>query len=251
MQIANIYSIKNQNFYRYEKFVMILAHLFKQYKPENFNNNQYIIMDNGLYEESQVSTKLQDIVDMADRADFKINELIVPDVLNDLHANIKMFEDNLLTIKKYDYRITFMFVAQAKNENELREAINYINQYYGEINLSVGISKLCPFDRASKEAIEIYKTCKFPIHFLGIKTTFEELLPVKDIIRSCDTSQLAYIAKNEKVVPDSVVHYKRSGRRSDGRGVEGVDIDLANDFTNPIMLFELQYQLKEEFDNEH
>lgn len=251
MQIANIYSVKNQNLYRDEKFVMILAHLFKYYKPENFNKDQYIIMDNGLYEESQVSTSLQDIVDMADRAEFKIHELIVPDVLNDLHANIKMFEDNLLTIKRYDYRYTFMFVAQANNEDELEEAIRYINQYKGEINLSVGISKLCPFDRASKKAIEIYKKCAFPIHFLGIKTTFEELLPVKDIIRSNDTSQLAYIAKNEKQIPESIIHYKRSGRRSDGRGVEGVDIDLEHDFTNPIMLLGLRLQLLEELNNEH
>lgn len=252
MQIANIYPVKNQDLYKNEEFVMILAHLFKKgyYKPDSFNKNSYIIMDNGLYEEAQVSTSLQDIVDMADNSEFKIHELIIPDVLNDLRANIKMFEDNLMTVSRYDYRYRFMFVAQSQTIEEFREAIRYINQYYGSKNLSVGVSKLCPFNRDNPEVIEIVKECKFPVHYLGIKTTFKEVLPVKNIIRSCDTSQLAYIAKNELVLPDSLIDYERKGRRADGRGVEGVDIDLEFDNLDNDVLKELQNRLEGEFGHE-
>ena len=58
MQIANIYPVANQQLYKDEKYVMILAHLVKKgfYKPENFSEDQYIIMDNGLFEGEQVST---------------------------------------------------------------------------------------------------------------------------------------------------------------------------------------------------
>ena len=149
MKIANIYPVKNQILYKQEEFVMILAHLFQKglYDKDSFNENSYIIMDNGLYEESQVSTNLQDLVDMVDRAEFKVNELIIPDVLNNFKANIRLFENNMLTIKKYDYRIRFMFVAQAETVEEFEKAIDYINQYYGDMNLAVGVSKLCPFDR--------------------------------------------------------------------------------------------------------
>lgn len=228
MKIANIYPINNQTLYRDESYVMILAHLLKHYKPENFSERQYIICDNGLYEEAQVSTDLEKLVQMIESYDIPVREIIVPDVVNDLGATIRLFEKNLETVKKYSHKYTFMFVAQSTTIDELRAAINYINSYE-DLNLSIGISKLTPLDRASDEAIEIYKAAKHPIHFLGLKNSFNELVKVKEIVRGCDSSQLAYIAKNEKTKPVDMLNYERQGRREDGRGIEGIDIDLEHD----------------------
>lgn len=254
MQVAHIYSIKNQDLYRDESVVMILAHLAKKhlYKPVNFKSTSHIIMDNGLYEKSQVSTSVDDLVDIAESLGFHVDEIIVPDVLNECEQNIKMFEQNLDQIKKHNDKYQFMFVAQAKTIEELDRAIDYINQYAGQLNLVVGISKLCPFNRADVAAIDVYRKCKFPIHFLGIKTTFAELgftknTFLKDLIRSCDTSQSQYIAKNETELPLDVVNYVRSGRAADGRGVEGVDVDLETDYTDPQKIKAVKHRFESQF----
>ena len=57
-----------------------------------------------------------------------------------------------------------------------------------------------PLDRADERALSAYKYSHYPIHILGVKDSFDELdrlIGVKTI-RGCDTSQLAYIIKNEK-----------------------------------------------------
>lgn len=144
----------------------------------------------------------------------------MPDVVNDYSANICMFEQNIETIKKWQHKYRFMFVAQAASPEEVVKAIDYISQYQ-HLNLSVGISKLTKWDRADTQAIKAYAKCPFPIHFLGIKTTFAELFPVSRLIRGCDTSQLAFLDKNN-VIPSSKLHllaYRRDGQ----------DIDLAVD----------------------
>ena len=134
-----------------------------------------------------------------------------------------MFEANLETMVKYKDKYTFMFVAQAKTYEEMLLSIEYANRFYGKLNLTIGISKLCLLARDSLQAVCIYRKSKFPIHFLGIKTTFKELLQARDVIRSCDTSQLAYMAKNEIMVDDiDMVNYTRSEER-------GPDIDLEVD----------------------
>ena len=227
MKLANIYPVANADMYKDESYVMLLAHLLKYYKPEYFNESSYKIMDNGLYEELQVSTDVQAIIDKVEAAGLQVNEFIVPDVLNDVEANIKMFESNIPTIKKYIGKYNFMFVAQSITPEELKVAIDYINQYKDELpNLAVGFSKLTPMERDSDEAIEVLKTCVYPIHVLGIKLDFAEVMKLDGIVRGVDSSQLAYIVKNEAEVPADPAHYTRSGRREDGRGVEGVDVGL-------------------------
>ena len=228
--LANIYPVANKGLYKDEKYVMLLAHLLKYYKPEDFAEDSFLILDNGLYEELQVSTDVQTIIDKAEAAGLPINEFIVPDVLNEVEANIKMFESNIPTIKKYIGKYNFMFVAQSTTPAELKRAIDYINQYKEELpNLSVGFSKLTPMQRDSDEVIEILKTCKYPIHVLGIKLDFAEVFKLKGLVRGVDSSQLPYIVKNESSIPADPAHYTRSGRREDGRGVEGVDIELETD----------------------
>lgn len=240
MKIANIYPIANQLLYKDETYAMILAHLVKdnRYFKENFNlAGQYIIMDNGLFEKAQVSTSLLDCILLAQRSGIAVNEIIIPDAVNDPARTIELFLENLDTVKAYGDEYKFMFVAQANDEHELEQMIDFINRY--NLNLSVGISKLCPFDRASEEAIRIYKKCKYPIHILGIKKTFAELDALADVkqIRGCDTSQLAFMDKNsyQLQVFDTVHDYVRDGE----------DIDLAKDVCNNANLIRLKLEEQE------
>ena len=114
MKIANIYSVKNQKLYCHEECVMILAHLAHQYKKESFNPSSYVIMDNGLYEKSQVSTDLESLVNLADSMPFHINELIIPDVLNECVENIELFKLNLKYIEKYNYKYSYSQSGKGK-----------------------------------------------------------------------------------------------------------------------------------------
>ena len=241
MKIANIYPVANQLLYKDETYVMILAHLVKdnRYFKENFNQpGQYVIMDNGLFERAQVSTSLFDCIMLARKSGLVVDEIIIPDAVNDPVRTIELFLENLDTIVKYSEEYKFMFVAQAINEHELEQVIDFINRY--NLNLSVGISKLCPFDRASDEAIRIYKKCKYPIHILGIKKTFAELDALADVkqIRGCDTSQLAFMDKNyaRVMLSASDVHdYVRDGE----------DIDLVKDVCRNTNLIRLKLEEQE------
>ena len=172
MQIANIYPIANQEFYKDEKYVMILAHLVKKglYKPENFSEDQYIIMDNGLFEGEQVSTNLEDLVKLAEESGIPIKEIIVPDVINNDVQTKRLFMENIKTIEKYSHKYRFMFVAQALTYSELRHNILFINQFASipTLSLSVGISKLTPLDRADIQAVQSYKS----VFFLNVQVGF-------------------------------------------------------------------------------
>lgn len=224
MRIANIYPVANQELYENEQIVMILAHLVKKglYNPAHFNNKQYIIMDNGLFEGQQVSTSLTHCVELAKSSKIPVNEIIVPDAINDCKETQRLFKSNLRTMKKYAHEFAFMGVAQATTYEELDEMIEFYNGYADKLALTVGISKLTPLDRGSFEAVKIYRKSKCPIHFLGIKKSFDELDGVRDVIRSCDTSQIAYLEKNVKCYPTSVRYYERDK-------LGGIDIDLEND----------------------
>ena len=240
MKIANIYPVANQLLYKDEEYVMILAHIVKErkYSAENFNYEwQYVIMDNGLFENAQLSTSLQDCIDLAQTSGIRINEIIIPDAINDAAKTIELFLENLDTVMHYGDQYKFMFVAQARDERELEQMIDFINGY--GLNLSVGISKLCTFDRASDEAIRIYKKCKYPIHILGIKKTFAELDALAEVrqIRGCDTSQLAFMDKNKVLtsLSGNVHDYVRNGE----------DIDLIEDTCDNVNLIRLKLEEKE------
>lgn len=223
MKIANIFPIRNQNFYREEDVTMVLAHLVEKnlYNPKNFQKNALVMMDNGLYEGEQVSTDLLHCIALAENSKINITEIVVPDAINDLDKTIELFEENLQAIRDWNDQYTFMFVAQAKKYEDFDRAIEYINQYH-DLKLSVGISKLTPLDRADNRAIEAYKKCNFPIHFLGIKKSFTELDKVHNLIRSCDTSQLCSIVKETDITPN-VWSYVRKGE----------NVDLEKDWCRP------------------
>lgn len=222
MKISNIFSIENQKLYLNETYIMVLAQYVKKglYKYQYFGkDNQYIIMDNGLYEKQQVSTSLLELIRIAERSGLNISEIVIPDVINDRKATQQLFLDNLDIVKSWSYKYRFMFVAQGKTIRDLKNNIDFINNYY-DCNLSVGISKLSPMDRCCEEAIELYKDCKHPIHFLGMKESFEELKNVKQIVRGLDTNQIECLTKERGEVSTFVLRkYKRGS----------FNIDLEND----------------------
>lgn len=227
MIISNIYPIKNQGFYKQEKIVMLLAHLFDKYKAENFNTSQWIMLDNGIYENAQVSTNLEDLIMMAENSNIPINEFIVPDKFFDYKGNIALFEANLPVIRKWSHKYSFMVSLHHSNFEEFCKAMEYMKQYKNEgLNLVVGVPKKALFDRQSDEAIEQYKKCPYPIHFLGLtdKDPINKLFKVKDLIRSCDTSQLVTLLKN-KGDKKSIMDYVRKPGDS--------IINLEDDYFNP------------------
>lgn len=227
--LANIYPISAQELYKDERYIMLLSFLADKYKPENLNPDAYVIMDNSLYEEQQNGMDMQYYIDLAESNHIPVNEFIVPDVLNDIEGTIKSFEENLPVIEKYKDQYNFMFVAQATTLEEQKRGIEYINQYADKLdNITVGISKLSVLDRMDDKLIEILKTCKYPIHFLGVKLSFAELEKASKVARGCDTQQVAYMSKNETEVPIDCLHYTRYGRRDDGRGTEK-DVLLESD----------------------
>jgi hypothetical protein len=227
--IANIYPVSAQELYKDENYVMLLSFLAGEYKPENINPDAYVIMDNSLYEEQQNGMDQQYYIDLAETNRLRVDEFIVPDVLNDIEATIASFEANLPTIEKYKDKYNFMFVAQATTLEEQKRGIDYINQYADRLdNITVGISKLSILDRMDDELINILKTCKYPIHFLGVKLSFSELEKASAFVRGSDTQQLTYISKNEDIAPEDFYHYTRYGRREDGRGTER-DVLLESD----------------------
>ena len=83
MILSNIYPIKNQRFYKNEKVVMLLAHIFDKYEPQYFHEDHYIMLDNGINEGAQVSTNLEDIIMMAENSPIPVREFIVPDKFYD------------------------------------------------------------------------------------------------------------------------------------------------------------------------
>lgn len=240
-KIANIFPIANQKFYKNETYIMILAHLLKDglYDARYFNRKgQYVILDNGLFENSQVSNDLETYIQLAETCGININEIVIPDAMFNYKETIQLFEKNLETIKKWQHKYKFMFVAQALTYEEFKNIIEYINSQ--KYNLSIGIPKKCIIARDSAAAIELYKKCVHPIHLLGVKSSFSEILPIYKYIRGCDTSQLAFIAKNvdsDNLKDIDVVNYVR----------DGIDIDLRNDKVNNYDLEKLLNMEKEGF----
>lgn len=221
MVIANIYPIANQQHYKDEQIGMVLAHLVKQgkYDPKNFPEEQYLIMDNGLFENAQVSTNLEDLVMLAENSGLPIKEIVIPDCMFNFYQTCELFEMNLSVIRKWQHKYAFMFVAQYETIEQLGQAIQYINRY-PELDLVVGIPKLGKEYRSSPEMIELYKQCKFPVHFLGLRETFDELRKVKDVIRSCDTAQVCIAAKYRNPLCLDLAFYERK---------KSEVIDLEND----------------------
>lgn len=239
MQVANIYPIANQEMYAKEKCVMLLAHLFDKYDPKFFNDKQWIIMDNGAFENSKVSNDLERLVGMAENSPIPIKEIVIPDVMGNEKATLELLMNNFNTIAKWQHKYKFMFVAHSNTEEELDKLVTMFNKSFAKYNLSIGIPKRVPYPRDGLKAANVYSKSLFPIHLLGLKRSFDELLPVKNVVRSCDSSQIAFMAKNKLCQGDIdyLIRYRR----------QGTPIDLEHDVLDKDKLNTLYKKEQEDF----
>lgn len=223
-KLANIYPIKNQKWYGLEHYVMILAHLAKKglYDGKYFNEESYIIMDNGAFEKEEIDN-LEELIDLSKKLCEQrifVDEIVIPDDVNDNDKSFNMFMNNLGIIKNHK-EFNFMVVLHANDVNELNKrskVINKICDHYGIDNITIGLSKLDCYDRIDNDLRNFIAFCPFEVHLLGIKKDYMELLYMYREIRSCDSSHL--------------VHNIKNGRPSFfyTREVDDINIDLENDY---------------------
>ena len=240
MNIFNIYTVKNQDEYAYEEYAMILAHILEKglYARENFINCKHIIMDNGVYEKAQVSTDLSSLISLANSCGILIDEIVIPDVIGNYEKSKELYQKNYQTMYAYRDDYQFMYVAHAQNEEQLLDAIDMVNREK-YVKLVLGIPKHSQLDRTSNSVKKILKKCKVPIHFLGIKKSFEELKSVSKLIRSCDSVQLTYITRDYSIAEKfSDVLYNKPRL--------GNDINLLTDSVNSTKLKLMKTAINEE-----
>ena len=240
MKICNIFTVQNQEQYKKENYAMILAHLLEKdlYKPENLFMCMHIIMDNGAYENSQVSKDINDLISLVSKRKVIVDEIVIPDVMGDYEKTKQLYKDNYKAMFSYRDDFQFMYVVHAETIEQLHEAIDMVNkeQY---LRLVLGIPKHGKLNRTSNKFIKELQKCNVPIHFLGIKESFEELLPVKNIIRSCDSIQLSYIARDCSVQQENLYKYQRTGNV----------IDLETDYINDTKIDMTRIMLNKELKN--
>lgn len=240
MKICNIFTVKNQEQYKKEDFGMILAHLLEKdlYDSNNLYMCRHMIMDNGAYENSQVSRNIIDLVNLVRKHKVIVDEIVIPDVIGDYEATKKLYKDNYNDMFAYRDDFQFMYVAHVNTIEQLREAIYMVN-HEKYLRLVLGIPKHCAINRTSNEFVNTLRMCEVPVHFLGIKESFEELLPAKNVIRSCDSIQLSYIARDKSVQQKDLYKYKRTGEI----------IDLENDYINDTKIDLTRIVLNKELKN--
>lgn len=237
MKICNIFTIQNQEQYKKENYAMILAHLLEKdlYDPENLFACSHIIMDNGAYENSQVSKDINDLITLVGNHKVIVDEIVIPDVMGDYEKTKQLYKDNYETMLTYKDNFQFMYVVHAKTIEQLHEAIDMVNKEQC-LKLVLGIPKHGKLNRTSSKFIRELHMCNVPIHFLGIRESFEELLPVKNIIRSCDSIQLSYIARDCNMQQESLYDYQRVGKV----------IDLETDYINDTKIDKARIMLNRE-----
>ena len=155
--------------------------------------------------------------------------------MGDYEKTKQLYKDNYETMLTYKNDFQFMYVVHAKTIEQLHEAIDMVNKEQN-LKLVLGIPKHGELNRTSNRFIRELHICNVPIHFLGIRESFEELLPVKNIIRSCDSIQLSYIARDCNVQQESLYEYQRVGKV----------IDLETDYINDAKIDKARIMLNRE-----
>lgn len=239
MKIFNIYPIKNQQAYAKEDYAMILAHLLEKglYDYSALNRNRYIIMDNGAYEKSKVSNSMFDLVALANKSNVIVDEIVIPDSIGDYEETLNLYKNNYNAMFSYRDDYNFMYVVHARNYDDLADAIKMVNNE-PYVHLTLGIPKNSKINRTSDKAIELYRKCSVPIHFLGIKESFDELIKVKNVIRSCDSVQLVYLTRDYSVQDKNLISKKRQ------EPVINLETDGVNDTKLSMMKITIEKELK-------
>lgn len=172
--------------------------------------NSYKILDNGCYELG-ASGQIEDVFMMADR--IKADEIILPDVMGDMHATIDATTDALDYIYKTGQQLDYHYMAVCQG-SDWDEYMACAKMFAGFNTVDViGIPKkfmreaVClgdsgtqivgsfrtaalmrtEFAKALSEEPE-FKHSRKKIHMLGISWSPLELQKVAEVVRSCDTN---------------------------------------------------------------
>lgn len=166
--------------------------------------DSYKILDNGCYELG-AGGQIEDVFIMADRID--ANEIILPDVMGDMHATIDATTDALEYIYKTGQHIDYHYMAVCQG-NDWDEYMACAKMFAGFDTVDViGIPKkfmrgaVVPeggsvrtaalmrteFAQALSEEPE-FKNGRKKIHLLGVSWSPLEFQKVTKIVRSCDTN---------------------------------------------------------------
>ena len=236
MKICNVFPIKNQRFHKYEDYVMLYLDHLDLYNSLYFNKNQFIILNS--ISDHQRYFKIEDLIKRVERLSFKVNELVVPVYIHnkvEAHNFILSNIDALKSFKKY----RFMLVLKINTVKDFIDIVDYLKQYGHHVAITIGVPEDAFYDIDLDEFISTFKKCVFPLHLLNLnnKIPLKSLIKVEDIIRSCDTSRIVDMIKNNSKNIDILSYTLQPGDKP---------IDLLKDYVDEERL---EKALTVEFDN--
>lgn len=236
MKICNVFPIKNQRFYKYEDYVMLYLDHLDLYNPLYFNKNQFIILNS--IGGHQRYFKLEFLIKKVKKLGFKVDELVVPVYIHDRVEAQNFILSNMDTLKKFK-KYRFMLILKVNTIKDFIDVVDYLSQYRQDVNITIGIPKDTFRNVTLDDFILTFKKCVFPLHLLDLdgKIPLKNLIEVEDIIRSCDTSRIVDMIKNNSKNIDILSYTLQP---------EDVPVDLLEDYVDEERL---EKALTVEFDN--
>lgn len=247
MQLVNIFPLGNVNMEYKQPMHMYLTHMVEKYPAYVSAAKEaggYKILDNSLIELGG-AVDLKRVLKAAEK--IRANEIILPDVFQNGPETIKAVQESIdYLYQKYPtghWPFKLMAVAQGKDEKEWVECY-YKLLRHPDVDV-IGIPKVLAKMHPGGRPHFVNMWCELGTkehHLLGLWYSMEEFYEYGrlDMIRSCDTVLLGYMAKN---------HLSAMGVRPDGFTVnlEKDVIDYSNIKTSDIQIKNLHLGYGEEY----
>lgn len=228
MKLINIVPVKNMPDFMNQPMNMFLTHLVlknEEYRKMAQEYTGYKILDNSLIECGSAFS-IEDVCKAADL--IGADEIILPDVYKKASETISLVCSSIKWLKEHRTEAwlrnhKLMAVAQGDNPESWTRCFNTLASIK-EISV-IGIPKVVSNTIYSRDLFENawlthprFRSKDLQIHLLGLYFNFKELKRYirPDLIRSCDTCHLSYLAKNKMGLYET---------RPDGE-----TIDLENDY---------------------
>lgn len=146
----------------------------RHYKWLGISNNYHVILDNGMFE-TGTPIDDQDLLDIA--AEYKVSEIVMPDVRDDPDATIDRQDQFLSLYDKWAGRIPrplkLMAVVQGKTAEEAQRYVNFVVKA-GRNNVVLGFPRRMTEDYGPEARIVLMSWLaasygsEFPMHMLGL-----------------------------------------------------------------------------------
>ena len=204
MYLINIFPLGNLSMEYQQKMHMYLTHMVEKYPvyvEVAKNAPGYKILDNSLIELGG-AVSVDRVIAAAET--IGADEIILPDVFQDGEATIEAVKEALDTIhEKYKYAhvpFKLMAVAQGKDLEDWYNCYQFLKKTpeIDVIGLPKVLAKMHPKGRPGVVE-ELCNVGSKPHHLLGLWYSLSEFVDYRPgtlrLLRSCDTVQLAYLAK--------------------------------------------------------